>query len=192
MLNLAEPTRASWFASIEENLDLILIDHTHLEKRAASTALSMIFHYTGRSGLPRRLSEIVCEEMEHFTRMLDILETRNIELQKLKPAPYASKLVSEIRSNEPERFLDKLLVAALIEARSCERFSILGKEVDDRELADFYEELFEAEANHYTLYTGLAREHFPEKQVKQRLDELADKEVEALKAGRDLPRLHSY
>lgn len=192
MLNLAEPTRSSWFASVEEDLDLILIDHTHLEKRAASTALSMIFHYTGRRGVPRQLSEIVCEEMDHFTRMLDILDARDIELTKLNPAPYASKLVQEIRSNEPQRFLDKLLVAGLIEARSCERFSILGERVDDPLLSAFYEELFEAEANHYTLYTGLARDHFPEAQVKQRLEELALKEVEALKAGQDLPRLHSY
>lgn len=192
MLHLAESTRSDWFDSVEEHLDLILIDHTHLEKRAASTALSMIFRYTGRSGVPRRLAEVVREEMEHFTRMLDILEARDIEMKRLEPAPYASALVDAIRPQEPERFLDKLLVAALIEARSCERFSILAERVDDDELATFYRELFKAEADHYTLYTGLARDHFPKSVVDTRLDELAAQEVEALKQGRDLRRLHSY
>ncbi len=192
MLHLAESTRPDWFDSVEEHLDLILIDHTHLEKRAASTALGMIFRYTGRRGLPRRLASIVREEMEHFTRMLDILDDRDIELRRLDPAPYAAALVDHIRPQEPERFLDKLLVAGLIEARSCERFSILAEGVDDDELATFYRELFKAEADHYTLYTGIARDHFPNSEVTRRLDELAIHEVEALKLGRDLPRLHSY
>lgn len=192
MLNLAEPTRPDWFDFVEDDLELILIDHTHLEKRAASTALSMLFRYTGKTGVPRQLGGVVQEEMEHFTRMLDILDDRDIELTRLDPAPYAKVLVKEIRDHEPQRFLDKLLVAGLIEARSCERFSILSKRVDDPQLADFYGELFEAEANHYTLYTGLARQHFPDDEVTTRLDELAHKEVEALKAGQDLPRLHSY
>ncbi len=192
MLHLAESTRADWFASIQDNLDLILIDHTHLEKRAASTALGMIFRYTGKRGALRGLAEVVQEEMEHFTRMLDILDARDIELTRLEPAPYASALVDHIRPQEPERFLDKLLVAGLIEARSCERFSILADNVDDPELAEFYRELFKAEADHYTLYTGIAREHFDSSVVTNRLDELAEYEVEALKLGRDLPRLHSY
>ncbi len=192
MLNLAEPTRPGWYDFIEDHLDLILIDHAHLEKRAASTALSMVFRYTGREGVPRQLGEVVQEEMEHFTRMLDILEERDVELRRLEPAPYAKELVAAIRPEEPHKFLDKLLVAGLIEARSCERFSILGEHVDDDGLAAFYRELFEAEANHYTLYTGLARRHFPQQEVENRLDELAHIEVEALKAGCEIPRLHSW
>ena len=192
MLHLAEPTRPEWFESIEPHLDLILIDHAHLEKRAASTALSMIFHYTGLEGVPRRLSDVVQEEMEHFTRMLDLLDARGVELIRLDPAPYAKELVREIRNHEPERFLDRMLVAALIEARSCERFSVLAENLDDPRLKEFYYELFESEARHYTLYTGIARLHFPEEVVKVRLKELATLEVQALRKGQDLPRLHSY
>ena len=192
MLNLAEPTRPEWFDSVVNHLDLLLIDHAHLEKRAASTALSMIFHYTGMEGVPRGLSDVVQEEMEHFTRMLDLLEKREIELIRLDPAPYAKELVRAIRTHEPERFLDRMLVAALIEARSCERFSVLAERLDDPELVAFYSDLFESEARHYTLYTGIARLHFSEEVVKTRLQELARLEVEALKKGQDLPRLHSY
>ncbi len=192
MLHLAEPTRPEWFADIADHLDLILIDHAHLEKRAASTALNMLFQYTGRDGVPRHLADVVQEEMEHFTRMLDLLEARGVELLRQEPAPYAKLLVQEIRRDEPQRFLDRLLVAALIEARSCERFSVLAENVADLELATFYEELFESEARHYTLYTNLARRHFPEDEVQARLDELATAELKALRAGEGLPRLHSY
>lgn len=192
MLRLAEPTRSDWFADIAADLDTILVDHAHLEKRAASTALNMLFHYTGYSGVARLLSEVVQEEMEHFTRMLDLLEDRGVELVRQRPSPYAGMLVQEIARDEPKRFLDRLLVAALIEARSCERFSVLAANVGDLELATFYEELFESEARHYTLYTGLARDHFPEDEVEDRLQALSLIEVEALKAGRGMARLHSY
>lgn len=192
MLHLATPTDPTWFERIEPQLDTILVDHTHLEKRAASTALSMIFRYTGREGVPRTLSEVVREEMEHFEQMLEVLDRRGVQLRKLKPAPYASKLVKNVRSHEPEAFLDKLLVAALIEARSCERFKILAERVDDTALADYYGELFESEARHYTVYTNLARRHFDEEVVEERLDEMADLEVEALKASKGLERLHSW
>lgn len=192
MLNLAQPTDDGWYERVREHLDTILIDHAHLEKRAASTALSMIFRYTGRAGLARQLSAVVQEEMDHFSRMLDVLEARGVELVRLEPAPYASKLVKAVRSEEPYMFMDKLLVAGLIEARSCERFAILSENVEDAELAAFYRELFETEAMHYTLYTNLARDHFSREEVKARLQELALIEVEALRASGETPRLHSF
>jgi tRNA 2-(methylsulfanyl)-N6-isopentenyladenosine37 hydroxylase len=190
MLNLASPTAPDWYERVADHLDLILIDHAHLEKRAASTALSMVFRYTGRAGLARKLSTVVQEEMDHFSRVLDILEARGVALERLEPAPYASRLATHIRKQEPAMFLDKLLVAALIEARSCERFSILARCVADEGLAAFYAELFETEALHHTLYTGIAREFFPAQEVKQRLQELAQAEVEALESSTGEPRLH--
>ncbi|MGM0557486.1 MAG: tRNA-(ms[2]io[6]A)-hydroxylase [Myxococcota bacterium] len=192
MLHLAQPTDDNWFDRIEPHLDVILVDHTHLEKRAASTALSLIFKYTGRDGLPAVLSEIVQEEMEHFSQMLQVLDNQNVEFRRIEPAPYAKSLVGQIRSNEPERLLDTLLVAGLIEARSSERFKILAERVDDSDLADYYAQLFESEARHYTIYTDLARRYYDRDEVAARLDELAELEVEALKAAGDTPRLHSW
>ncbi|MFP4596970.1 MAG: tRNA-(ms[2]io[6]A)-hydroxylase [Persicimonas sp.] len=192
MLNLATPTDPEWFERIEPHLDTILIDHTHLEKRAASTALSMVFRYTGRPGLPETLSPVVREEMEHFEQMLEILDKRGVDLVRLDPAPYAKKLVKNVRNQEPEILLDKLLVAALIEARSSERFKILSERLTDEPLAAYYRQLFESEARHYTVYTDLARQYFPETQVKARLEEMAAAEVDALQASAGLPRLHSW
>lgn len=192
MLHLASRTDDSWFERISDDLESVLIDHTHLEKRAASTALAMIFRYTSRRRLARELSQVVREEMEHFEQMLDVLDDRGIEFARLDPAPYAKELVRNVRTHEPETLLDKLLVAALIEARSCERFQVLAQKLDDPELADFYADLATQEARHHTLYTGLAREYFDADAVRRRLDELADAEVAALEASEGLPRLHSW
>ncbi len=191
MLHLASRTDDSWFDRVADDVDCILIDHTHLEKRAASTALAMIFRYTSRRRLARELSRVVREEMEHFEQMLDVLEARGIEFGPLDPAPYAKELVGHIRTHEPETLLDKLLVAALIEARSCERFQILAQRLDDPDLAEFYADLAAQEARHHTLYTSLAREYFDTDEVRERLDELADAEAKAVEASAGMPRLHS-
>lgn len=192
MLNLATPTDPGWFDRVSDRLDVVLVDHCHLEKRAASSALNMIFRYTGREGLPRLLSTVVKEEMEHFEQVLDLLDAREIEFVRLTPSPYASTLLEGARRQEPDAFLDRLLVAALIEARSCERFQILGRRLDDEELAEFYRELAISEARHHTLYTGLARKFFAADEVKSRLTELAELESSAVEASRDEPRLHSW
>ncbi len=192
MLSLYTDTDSGWFDRIRDHLDVILVDHCHLEKRAASNALNMIFRYTGREGLPRALSDVVKEEMEHFEMVLDILDERGIEFIRLTPSPYAKTLLDGARRQEPHAFLDRLLVAALIEARSCERFKILSEHVEDPELAAFYAELVVSEARHHTLYTGMARQFFEAGEVKERLHELAQLEAEAVEVAKDEPRLHSW
>ncbi len=192
MLHLAAPTDAGWYARIAPHLPTLLIDHAHLEKRAASTAMSMIFRYSDQHELARALAEVVHEELEHFTRMLGLLEARGLSLVRLEPAPYAAKLASHARKGDPEALLDRLLIASLIEARSCERFQILAAQVEDAELGQFYAELYRDEARHHTLYTNLAREQFGHEVVSARLDELAAYEVEALKQSAGEPRLHAW
>lgn len=191
MLHLAQRTDDDWFDRIADDLDAILIDHAHLEKRAASTALAMVFRYTSKMTLARELSRVVREEMEHFELMLDVLEARGIEFGQLDPAPYAKQLVKQIRTHEPQTLLDKLLVAALIEARSCERFQILGRRLPDPALRELYADLAAQEARHHTLYTGLARQYFPADEVQVRLDELAAVETAAIEASAGWARLHS-
>ena len=188
MLHLAAPTDDGWFDRIRDHIPTILLDHTHLEKRAGSTAMSMIFRYADKPSIARALSEVVIEEMTHFTRMVDVLEAREIDLVRLEPAPYAGHLARHARKQDPDALMDKLLVASLIEARSCERFQILADRVEDEELATLYKD----EARHHTLYTSLARQIFDPDEVNERLDELAALEVEALEQSAGLPRLHSF
>ena len=157
MLHLKSPTDARWFAQVDANLDEILIDHAHCEKKAAGTALNLIFYYVENRELCQEMTEIVNEELEHFHRVLDLLEKRGIKFRRLKPSLYGSKLHALIRKQEPDRAVDRLLVAGLIEARSCERFYALAEHVDDVELSEFYHSLFESEARHHTTYTQLAK-----------------------------------
>jgi tRNA 2-(methylsulfanyl)-N6-isopentenyladenosine37 hydroxylase len=192
MLSLKCATAPRWLGQVDSDLHWILIDHAHCEKKAAGTALNLIFAYgTARPGLCRELSAIVAEELEHFQLVLDLLERRNIAFQSLKPGHYGRELNDCVRSGEPERAVDRLLVAALIEARSCERFALLRDHVSDRELAEFYGSLFESEARHHSTYVQMACQFADEATVRHRLDKLAAAEAEIVERGDQLPRMHS-
>lgn len=191
MLHLQSETDARWFAQVDARLDEILIDHAHCEKKAAGTAMNLIFHYVDNRELCQEMTEIVNEELEHFHMVLDLLEKRGIPFRRLKPSQYGRKLNDLVSKQEPQRAVDRLLVAGLIEARSCERFHALAEHVADEELAQFYASLFESEARHHTTYTRLAKHFAPEEQVMARLDELATLEAAIISEGETLPRMHS-
>ncbi len=191
MLTLKTDSSERWLEQVRQNLPDILIDHAHCEKKAAGCAMNLIFAYVDNQELCREMTEIVNEELEHFHRVLDLLQRRGIRFRRLKPGGYGRRLNDLVRRNEPQRAIDRLLVAGLIEARSCERFDLLRKHVDDPELADFYHELFESEARHYTAYVRMAKMYGPEKTVMQRLHELAEQEAEIIASGEPLARMHS-
>jgi len=176
---------------VDAALDDVIIDHAHCEKKAAGVAMNLLFSYVDHVELARAMTEIVNEELEHFRLVLDILERRGIPFRKLKPSSYGSRLHDLIRKEEPARAVDRLLVAGLIEARSCERFSVLADHVTDEELAGFYRSLFESEARHHSTYVRLACDFMPEEVVRQRLHELAAAEAEILDAGDPYARMHS-
>ena len=123
--------------------------------------------------------------------VLDLLEKRNIKFRRLSPSKYGRELNDLVRKNEPQRAIDRLIVASLIEARSCERFSLLAEHVQDAELAAFYASLFESEARHHTTYVRLAQYYAPQHEVMARLDELAAAEAAIVEVGEELPRMHS-
>ncbi len=191
MLHLKAPTDASWLAQVDENLEEVLIDHAHCEKKAAGTAMNLIFHYVDNLELCREMTEIVNEELEHFHMVIALLEKRDIKFRRLKPSQYGNRLHELIRKSEPERAVDRLLVAGLIEARSCERFQALAAHVDDPELAEFYQSLFESEARHHTTYTRLAHHFAAEDVVERRLEELYEAEAQIMAQREPLPRMHS-
>jgi tRNA-(ms[2]io[6]A)-hydroxylase len=191
MLHLKSATGDRWLGQVNSNLNEILIDHAHCEKKAAGTALNLIFHYVEDLELCREMTEIVNEELEHFHLVIDLLQRRGVRFRRLKPSQYGRKLNDLVRKQEPRRAVDRLLVAGLIEARSCERFQQLAEHVEDAELAAFYRGLFESEARHHATYTRLATHFAPEAEVMQRLDELAAAEASIIAEGEDLPRMHS-
>ena len=191
MLSLQIDTPERWFSQVDENLDEILIDHAHCEKKAAGVAMNLLFAYVENTKISRAMTEIVNEELEHFHMVLDLLERRDIQFRKLIPSSYGSKLHKLICKNEPERAVDRLLVAGLIEARSCERFLLLKNHVHDEELQKFYGGLFESEARHHATYVRLACDIAPESMVHDRLHWLASREAEIISEGDKQPRMHS-
>lgn len=191
MLSLQSATSDRWLAQVDSHLDEILIDHAHCEKKAAGTALNLMFAYVEDESLCRAMTEIVREELEHFHLVCDLLKRRGIRFRRLIPSTYGRKLNDLVRKQEPARAVDRLLVAGLIEARSCERFDLLRQHVADRELADFYGSLFESEARHHSTYTQLARHFAPDDAVRDRLATLAAEEARIIAEGDELPRMHS-
>lgn len=191
MLNLQSESSQRWLKLIDQHLNEILIDHAHCEKKAAGCAMNLIFAYVDNQELCRELSEIVNEELEHFVMVLDLLDARGIQFRRLKPGSYGRQLNDLVRKSEPERAIDRLLVASLIEARSCERFHLLANRVQDKELADFYGSLFESEARHHTTYVRMAKHFGDDETVRRRLEELSALEAEIINRGDPLPRMHS-
>lgn len=192
MLGLKSSTESRWLAQVDRDLDAILIDHAHCEKKAAGTAMSLIVAYgTVAPAICRELSEIVVEELEHFRLVLDWLDRRGVRFGALRPSSYGRRMNDLVRRGEPVRAIDRMLVASLIEARSCERFSLLCDHVSDAALAEFYGSLFESEARHHTTYVQLARHFGTEEQVRGRLEELAIDEARIIAEGDPLPRMHS-
>jgi tRNA-(ms[2]io[6]A)-hydroxylase len=191
MLNLHTPTPARWLQQVENNIDLLLIDHAHCEKKAAGVAMNLLFSYVEHSDLTKAMTEIVQEELDHFHQVRAILDRRGIRFYKLSPSTYGAKLHELVEKNEPRRAVDRLLIAGLIEARSCERFGLLRDHLADRELADFYGSLFESEARHHSMYVRLAKNFQDEDAVHERLAELARAEGAIIAAGEEQPRMHS-
>lgn len=192
MLRLAAATDPAWTAHALARLDEVLLDHAHLEKKAAGTAVTLLFRYPERRALQEPLARLAREELAHFEEVLAHLDRRGVAFRPLRPAPYAGRLHAAVRADEPARLLDTLLVAALIEARSCERLGLLAAALPgvDDELARLYRGLLAAEARHHGEYVALALALFPESAVHERLAALAAHEATALGAGTPVPRLH--
>lgn len=191
MLHLQSASSARWLAQVDRHLDTILIDHAHCEKKAAGTAMNLMFAYPGNEPLCRELAEIVVEELDHFRQVLDLLARRSIRFRALRASNYGRQLNELARKQDPGRAIDRMLIASLIEARSCERFALLRDHVADRELAEFYGSLFESEARHHSTYVQFARELADGATVDARLSELAASEAEIIERGDSLPRMHS-
>jgi tRNA-(ms[2]io[6]A)-hydroxylase len=191
MLSLQSASDARWLAQVDAHLDEILIDHAHCEKKAAGVAMNLLFSYVDHVPLARAMTEIVTEELAHFHLVLDLLERRGIRFRKLSPSSYGQRLHAVVRKEEPAKAIDRLLVAGLIEARSCERFAVLRDHVADAELREFYGSLFESEARHHATYVRLACDVAPEETVRERLHWLAAQEAAIIAQGDPVARMHS-
>ncbi|MDP2227919.1 MAG: tRNA-(ms[2]io[6]A)-hydroxylase [Moraxellaceae bacterium] len=157
---LACPTPAPWIEGALTDIPLLLQDHANCEKKAAGTAMNLLFRYNDRPELQTLLSQLVREEMLHYEQVLEIMRARGITYRPVSAARYATGLREHVRHGEPERLVDIMIVGAFVEARSCERFALLAPHLDE-ELGRFYTFLLRSEARHFEYYLELATRYSP-------------------------------
>jgi tRNA 2-(methylsulfanyl)-N6-isopentenyladenosine37 hydroxylase len=181
-LGLELPTDPRWVNIAEMNIGEILIDHAWCEQKAASSCISMIVHYAEKERIVEVLTPVVAEEWGHFQRVLKELHKRNIPLGKPRKDLYVNELQAQIRPTPDysQNLLNRLLLNALIEARSCERFKLLSENIADEGLQKFYRELMISEAGHYRNFIELAEEYLPVERVRQRWKEILEIEARIL------------
>ena len=183
-------TPGAWIAAALENPDVLLIDHANCEKKAASTALHLLYRYVEHYGLLGKLSRLAREELRHFEQVIAIMKKRGVEYPQLSASRYAGELHKLVRSNEPGRLVDTLIIGAIIEARSCERFAALAPVLDD-ELKAFYLSLLKSESRHFEDYLKLARQLGDSAEVDHRLPLFLERECELIQSADNTFRFHS-
>lgn len=182
ILGLKLPTDPRWVDLAGMSLEEILTDHAFCEQKAATTCISIIQKYADKEKLVQELAPIVTEEWGHFRQVLAELYKRGLKLGRQRKDEYVNKLLEfEKKGGNPEqRFLDKLLLSALIEARSCERFKRLSEGLTDEYMRTFYRKFMESEAGHYTLFIELAEHYLPKDRVRARWQEWLRYEAEVM------------
>jgi tRNA 2-(methylsulfanyl)-N6-isopentenyladenosine37 hydroxylase len=187
---LKAATPRAWVTAAVADLPTLLIDHSNCEKKAASTAMALIFAYPEDRALSVALSRLAREELKHFEQVERLMKKLDLPHVRLKPGRYASELRKLVRTHEPKRKLDLMIVHALIEARSCERFRLLSAKLPE-DVRDLYEQLERSEARHFEIYLQFAEREYEAAEISERLELIATREAE-LATSPDLElRFHS-
>tara|TARA_R100001377_G_C3183789_1_gene107715 strand:+ start:826 stop:1407 length:582 start_codon:yes stop_codon:yes gene_type:complete len=183
MLGLKLPTDPRWVNIVEKNIEDILTDHAYCEQKAASTAISLIVGFPEYTDLVQEMIALVKEEISHFKMVHDRIINQGWTLGRDRKDDYVLKLITFFPKggSRTTQLVHRLLYAALIEARSCERFRLLSEELEDKELAEFYRKLMVSEANHYTMFLGFARQYGDRKEVDKKWNDLLDFEADIMK-----------
>ncbi|MDP5231023.1 MAG: tRNA-(ms[2]io[6]A)-hydroxylase [Cellulophaga sp.] len=183
MLGLKLPTDPRWVNIVEKNIDEILIDHAYCEQKAASTAVSLIVSFPEYTDLVQEMIALVREEMGHFKMVHDLILERGQVLGRDRKDDYVIELIKFFPKggSRTTQLVHRLLYAALIEARSCERFRLLSEELQDKKLAEFYHKLMISEAGHYTMFLKFARQYGERKEVDQKWNDLLEYEANIMK-----------
>jgi tRNA-(ms[2]io[6]A)-hydroxylase len=190
MLLFREKIGPDWVSKVLGNIPVLLVDHAHLERKAASSALNLE-KYPDLFSCVEELNAIAIEELQHFQLVLDLLKRRSIPFGPAHPSPWITGLRRAVRNGRRQQVIDHLICCSLIEGRSCEKFQILAEALRDRdeELSRFYASLVESEGNHYATYLIMAR-HIDEPETDRRLDFYLDLDAQLIRQGNPMPVLH--
>mgnify|MGYP000952045808 CR=1 FL=1 len=190
-------TPQAWLQRAVKEKAILLIDHANCEKKAAATALNLLFRYVERKELLSALSQLAREELLHFEQVCEYMEKMDVAYDYVPPSRYASSLRKSVRNEEPYKLIDTLIIGAFIEARSCERFAALAPWLDEipemQELARYYRFLLKSESRHFEDYLGLAKRYFPgtDEAFLKRVDEIRACERELIESEDTEFRFHS-
>jgi tRNA-(ms[2]io[6]A)-hydroxylase len=192
MLGLKLPTDPRWVNIVEKNIEEILTDHAYCEQKATSTAISLIVSFPEYTELVQEMVKLVKEEISHFKMVHDKIIERGWILGRDRKDDYVIQLLTFFPKggSRTTQLVHRLLYAALIEARSCERFKLLSEELEDQELADFYRSLMVSEANHYTMFLNFARQYGNREEVDKKWQELLVFEAEIMKSIGNKETIH--
>ena len=178
LLRLRIETSPRWTQTVLSNFDLFLNDHAQAEKKASGMALSMLSHYPDRPDLVREMIDLSIEELAHFREVIKLMQARGLQLGHDEKDPYVNQIRQHINKGDSEMYLlDRLLTGAIIEARGCERFGLIGAAHSEPELSSFYQLIAESEAKHHLLFITLAERYIDSKKVETRLNEWLDIEA---------------
>ncbi|AOW19610.1 tRNA-(ms[2]io[6]A)-hydroxylase [Urechidicola croceus] len=192
MLGLKFETETSWAEVAKDNLQQILSDHAFAEQKASANAISIIINYSEETELVKEMLAISIEELEHFQMVHELMTKRGLELKMAQKNDYAAHLQKFFpkTKDRTNALIQRLLVAALIEARSCERFKVFSENLKDEELSSFYKELMISEANHYTTFLGFARKYQDPEIVNEKWQNLLAYEADFMKNRGTNARVH--
>lgn len=182
-------TPEAWLQEALLHQDLLLIDHANCEKKAAATAMNLMYRHTSKPDLLKKMSQLAREELLHFQQVVEILQSRRVEYVRLSPSRYAAGMRELISKEEREQLIDTLIVGAFIEARSCERFAQLAPFLGS-ELQKFYRSLLKSEARHFEDYLELARQ-YSDVDIQAKLDQFAAQELRLVTEPDSEFRFHS-
>jgi tRNA-(ms[2]io[6]A)-hydroxylase len=187
---LNSTTDPRWVDVILNNFDTFLIDHASCERKANALLMSMIVKYPDRTKIIPQLIQLAQEELEHFAETYIFMDKRGLILGKDEPDPYVNQLLSAARHGRDERFIDRMLIAAVIEKRGAERFGIIAENISDPELAAFYEKLWKSELKHAQVFVVMLHKEFAAELIGSRLKELIALESQILEGLELRPALH--
>ncbi len=165
-------TDAAWIAAVVEDFDQFLLDHAACERKASAMAVSLVVHYPDRPHLVSAMTDLAIEELAHFREVMKLVLARRLTFRRDEKDPYVNALSKHARRGSENYLLDRLLIAAVVEARGCERFALLGESLTDPEMAAFYRRIAASEARHATLFVDLAQRYAQPDAVASRLEQL--------------------
>ena len=180
----------AWCVAASQQLDLLLVDHANCEKKAASTAIGLTYRYVQHTQLLHTMSRLAREELRHFEQVLDLMSARQVAYVQLSASRYAGELHKHVRQGEPARLVDTLVLGAVVEARSCERFVALQSHLPS-DVAQLYEALVNSEARHYQDYLSLAQSFAGDEEIAERVQVFLQADAQLISSTDDELRFHS-